>query len=425
VAGYPSYPAYPAHQAGAPLQPAEPVPVRVAVPEPARQRRATVAFRLILVIPHLFLLVFLAVAALVIAFLGWWGALVTGLLPEFAANYLTGFMRWNLRVQAYLYLLTDAYPPLTLDDVPYPVRLMVPERQRLNRAAVFFRCVLGIPAWVVAATVIEGAGCVLLFVAWLVTLLAGRLPRALHQALAAVLRYQIRMYSYYWMLTPAYPWGLLGDAPSGPGSPPPDARYGTPGYGTPGYGTAASVYGGYGGYRPNQTVFEPASWQLVLTSAARRLVVLILMLGVLTCAVDFARVGAAIQQARHITTANNAIDKLDSVYGTLTGEMGEWEARVTACDQNLGCVTKADGSAAAYFATFASDVRGTPMPPGSAGAANRVYADATQIAREYTELSQAANAGQYETTFNRIGLQQTINHFDQDFGALGTALNNT
>jgi hypothetical protein len=423
VAGYPSYPAYPAHQAGAPLQPASagPAPVRVAVPEPAPQRRATVAFRLILVIPHLFLLACLTVAAFVIAFLGWWGALFTGLLPEFAANYLTGFTRWNLRVQAYLYLLTDAYPPFTLDEVPYPVRLMVPERQRLNPAAVFFRFVLGIPAWVVAATVIEGAGSVLLFVAWLVTLIGGCLPRALHQALAAVLRYQIRMYSYYWMLTPAYPWGLFGDAPAGfsggPGYPPPEA-----GYGTPGYGTAASVYGGYG---PNQTVFEPASWQLVLSSAARRLVVLILVLGVLTYVVDFARVGAALHKAQNITTANNAIDKLDSVYGTLTGEMGEWEARVTACDQNLGCVTKADGNAATYFATFASDVRATPMPPGSASAANQVSADATQIAREYTELSQATNASQYETTFNRIGLQQTINHFDQDFAALGTALNNT
>ena len=217
------------------------------------------AFRLILVVPHMFLLFFLGIAALVVAFLGWWGALFTGRLPEFAVNYLSGFMRWVLRYQAYLYLLTDVYPPFTLDDVPeYPVRLAIPERQRLNRAAVFFRFILAIPGMIVSAVATEGASSLVLFVAWLIALVNGHLPRPLHQALTALLRYQIRFYCYYWMLTPAYPWGLFGDAPGMPpavagyalqdggyGAPPPG--YGNPGY-TPGYGTPASVYGAPGGY---------------------------------------------------------------------------------------------------------------------------------------------------------------------------------
>ena len=219
MSGYPSYPAYPAGTPGAPgapgaqLQLAEPDPVQVAAAEPARQRRATVAFRLILVVPHMFLLFFLGIAALVVAFLGWWGALFTGRLPEFAVNYLSGFMRWVLRYQAYLYLLTDVYPPFTLDDVPeYPVRLAIPERQRLNRAAVFFRFILAIPGMIVSTVATEGASSLVLFVAWLIALVNGHLPRPLHQALTALLRYQIRFYCYYWMLTPAYPWGLFGDA---------------------------------------------------------------------------------------------------------------------------------------------------------------------------------------------------------------------
>ena len=187
------------------------------------------------------------------------------MLPEFAVNYLSGFMRWVLRYQAYLYLLTDVYPPFTLDDVPeYPVRLAIPERQRLTRAAVFFRFILAIPGIIVSAVATEGASSLVLFVAWLIALVNGHLPRPLHQALTALLRYQIRFYCYYWMLTPAYPWGLFGDAPGMPpaaagdaaqdggyGAPPP-GYYGTPGYGnpgyTPGYGTPASVYGAPGGY---------------------------------------------------------------------------------------------------------------------------------------------------------------------------------
>jgi len=460
VTGYPSYPAYPAE---APLQLAEPAPVQVAVAETAAQRRATVAFRLILVIPHLFLLFFLAIATSVVAFIGWWGALFTARLPEFAVSYLSGFMRWYLRVRAYLFLLTDAYPPFTLDDAAgYPVRLAVAERGRLNRAAVFFRVILFIPAAIVSGVAVSGVSSILLFIAWLITLVAGQLPHSLHQALTAVLRYETRLYCYYCMLTPTYPWGLFGDAggvqpAAAPAQPAPDAWYGyggapgygapagyqasgyaapgygtpgappAPGYGTPGsvYGTPGSVYGAPGGYGPGHTVFQPASWQLILTSGAKRLLVLILVLGALTYVLDGVRFGAVIQRAQNISTANNAIDELNSSYNTLTGQMNQWQAAVTACDQNLTCVTKTDGNAAGYFTAFANSIRATPMPSGATTAASQAYADATQVAREYTELGQATSVAEYQATFNRIGLQQTLNHFDQDVNALGTALNNS
>lgn len=484
MSGYPSYPAYPAGAPGAPgapgaqLQLTGPDPVQVATAEPARQRRATVAFRLILVVPHMFLLFFLGIAAVVVAFLGWWGALFTGRLPEFAVNYLSGFMRWVLRYQAYLYLLTDVYPPFTLDDVPgYPVRLAIPERQRLNRAAVFFRFFLAIPGMIVSAVATEGASSLVLFVAWLIALVNGHLPRPLHQALTALLRYQIRLYCYYWMLTPSYPWGLFGDAPGmaraaagyapqdgGYGAPPPGygaapgygagpgfggapGYYGNPGYGnpgyTPGYGTPASVYGapggyGYGGpggygapggYGPGQTVFQPASWQLVLSKGARQLVVLFLVLGVLMGILNGASnafsLSSALQRAENASTANNAIGAVNSSYTTLQTKMNQWHYTVSACDQNLTCVTKADANAAAYFSAFAGQLSATPMPSGAAAAANQVYSDATRVAQEYAQLSQAANVAAYQDTFNRLGLQQSLNRFDQDFNALGTALDNS
>jgi len=442
MTGYPSYPAYPAGAPGAQLTLAEPDPVQVAVAEPARQGRATVAFRLILAIPHMFLLFFLAIAAFVVAFLGWWGALFTGRLPEFAVNYLTGFVRWVLRYQAYLYLLTDAYPPFTLDDVPeYPVRLAIPERQKLNRAAVFFRFFLAIPGWIVTAVVTEGAGSIVLFVTWLLALVNGHLPRPLHQALTALLRYQTRFYCYYWMLTPAYPWGLFGDTPAMPpaaaGYGPQDGGYGapSPGYGnagyTPGYGTPGSVYGapgGYGaqgGYGPGQAVFQPASWELVLSKSARQLVILFLVLGVLTGVFNGVSNSFSLSRAMDARTANNAINAINSSYNTLTTEMNRWHYTVSACDQNLTCVTKADANAATYFSDFASELRATAMPSGATAAANQLYADATGIAQEYAQLSQAPNVAGYQSTFNRLGLQQSLNRFDQDFDALGTALDNS
>jgi hypothetical protein len=432
VTGYPSYSAYPA---GPPLQLAQPAPVHIAVGESARQHRATVAFRLILVIPHLFLLCFLGIAAMVIAFLGWWGALFTGRLPEFAVTYLSGFIMWRLRVLAYLYLLTDVYPPFTLDDVPaYPVRLMVPEPQRLNRAAVFFRAILAIPAWIVAELVAYGAA-VVLFVAWLITLIAGRMPVALHQAFTAVLRYQTRLYGYLWMLTPAYPAGVFGDAPGAPpaiGNAGPSGGFGTsdPGYGTPGsvYGPPGGYgsYGAPGGYGPGHTEFQPASWQLVLTSGARRLIVLFLVLGLVVNVVNGVRNSALLSRAQSANTANNAINTLNSSYSTLKNNLVKSEDALTACDRNVTCVVKVEGNASAYFSAFGDQLRATPMPSSATAAdANTVESDAAQLARDYTKLGQATSISQYQSTLTSLGLQQLANRFDEDTDALGTALNNS
>jgi len=92
---------------------------------PAAQRRVTVAFRLILAVPHFIVLYALGIAASVVVIIGWFGALATGRLPDFAAAYLSGYLRWYCRTAAYLLLLTDEYPPFALDDTAYPVRVAV------------------------------------------------------------------------------------------------------------------------------------------------------------------------------------------------------------------------------------------------------------------------------------------------------------
>ena len=40
--------------------------------------------------------------------------LLTGEYPAGARDFLVGFYRYNLRVQAYVGLLTDQYPPFSL-----------------------------------------------------------------------------------------------------------------------------------------------------------------------------------------------------------------------------------------------------------------------------------------------------------------------
>jgi hypothetical protein len=469
VTGIPYYPPTTSPQLNGPM------PVQLAVAGSDRQRRATVAFRIILAVPHLFVIYFLSIAAGIITFLGWWGALFTGRLPDFAATYLTGFMRWNTRVQAYLMLLTDIYPPFALEDDPsYPVRITV-SQERQNRWGVFFRSILAIPAYIVTSVVSFGGGTIVIFIAWLITLITGKLPTSLHQAFTAVLRYSTRTWCYANLLTPTYPGGLFGDGPAGeapaPAPVPPEPGYGTPGYGTPGYGTPGYGTPGYGtpgygtpgygtpgygtpgygtpgygtpgygtpgygtpgaGYAagygaPQQPVFQPASWQMALTSAARRLLVLFIGLGVLLwggyVALYVAVVAHSVSSVNNVEMADNAISSMNSSYSTLSSKLSQWENATVACNKKLTCVTGADTTAASDFSKFASQLQATAMPSGATTAANQVYSDATKAAQDFTQLGQSTTTEQYQSTVTSTGLQQTLNQFDQDYNSLMSKLN--
>ncbi len=57
-----------------------------------------------------------------------------------------------------MFLLTDDYPPFSLEDVDYPVRTILPAGGPLNRVSVFFRIILAIPAFVFAQIVERARG---------------------------------------------------------------------------------------------------------------------------------------------------------------------------------------------------------------------------------------------------------------------------
>jgi hypothetical protein len=68
-------------------------PVLVAFAGPAPQSRLTVLIRLLMIIPYAIVLWAVTIAAYVLVIIGWFGALFTGRLPDFAAAYLTGYLR--------------------------------------------------------------------------------------------------------------------------------------------------------------------------------------------------------------------------------------------------------------------------------------------------------------------------------------------
>jgi Domain of unknown function (DUF4389) len=90
--------------------------VRVDVtPELTDRNRLTVAFRLILVIPQAFVLFFLFLGAVFCILVAFFAVLFTGKWPFALQDYVIKCQRWYVRVEAYTLLLTDQYPPFSLD----------------------------------------------------------------------------------------------------------------------------------------------------------------------------------------------------------------------------------------------------------------------------------------------------------------------
>ena len=201
---------------------------------PARQRRWTVLLRLILIIPQYVVLFIIGIAYLVVLVIGWFGALVMGRLPGWAHRFLTGFVRWEVRVSAYFYLLTDRYPPFSFEDEAYPVRPVLPANGRLNRWAVLFRFILFLPAALFGTIVMYGLVAPLLLVTWFIVLIGGEMPSALYWAYGALTRYLMRVHAFVAMLTSEYAWGMLGDRdPESSPYPPLTPPFGWPGDAVP------------------------------------------------------------------------------------------------------------------------------------------------------------------------------------------------
>jgi hypothetical protein len=95
----------------------EPQNVHLELPEPdtTRLNRWLPLVKWLLAIPHLIVLVFLWIGAVVAIVIAWFAILFTGRYPDGLFDFVVGVGRWNLRVVAYAFaLVTDDYPPFRL-----------------------------------------------------------------------------------------------------------------------------------------------------------------------------------------------------------------------------------------------------------------------------------------------------------------------
>lgn len=86
-------------------------PIAVRVEYPARMSRATVFFRLLLLVPHFFYSIGYSVFYAIVEFLTWWTILFLGRMTDGQFDTARSYCIYTGRLTAYALLLVDEYPP--------------------------------------------------------------------------------------------------------------------------------------------------------------------------------------------------------------------------------------------------------------------------------------------------------------------------
>ena len=92
-------------------------PVRIGIPPPKPEySRLNAGFRIIIGIPVILLSYVQGLIALVIAIIGWFAILFTGAMSDGLFNPLRSALAYQTRATAYFGLLTEDYPPFSLEE---------------------------------------------------------------------------------------------------------------------------------------------------------------------------------------------------------------------------------------------------------------------------------------------------------------------
>jgi hypothetical protein len=163
-----------------------------------------VAFRPLLVVPHLCWLALWAVLVAPAALAAWVVALALARVPAPLHHFLAAFVRTLAHVSAFLHLVGRPYPGFIGRERSYPIDLTIAPPARQHRLGVLARLALAFPALFIAS-VYALLALVVGVLAWCAALVTGRMPAGLRDLGAAALRYQAQTIGYVLLLTPRYP----------------------------------------------------------------------------------------------------------------------------------------------------------------------------------------------------------------------------
>jgi Domain of unknown function (DUF4389) len=182
-----------------------PHPIALEVGDDGSRSRLTVFFRLLLALPHLVWLGLWSIALWVVSIVNWVITLFAGRSPEALHRFASAFVRYDVHVFAFLFLIANPFPGFAGEPGSYPVDVTIEPRARQSRWVTGFRLLLAIPALLVSATL-----WITLFVlgvlGWFAALFTGRMPLGLRNLGAYILRYSAQLNAYAYLVTDRYPY---------------------------------------------------------------------------------------------------------------------------------------------------------------------------------------------------------------------------
>jgi hypothetical protein len=191
---------------------------------PEKRNRLTVFFRAICVIPHLIWACFYGFAAFLVVGIAWFAIVFTGRWPAGMYDFTAGFLRFLARLYAYMYLITDVFPPFDGGEHPeYPVQFHIPPpKESYSRLKTFFRAILLIPIYI-AQYILSLWLFVVSVALWFVAVITGSTPPALTEAMRMPMAFYLRATAYFCLVTEDWPPLDPGPgvAPQGPLAPVP------------------------------------------------------------------------------------------------------------------------------------------------------------------------------------------------------------
>ncbi len=185
------------------------------------RNRTTVAFRIILAIPHLIVASLWRELCELLAVIQWFIVVFTGKRNPGIWNLQQSYLYYNCRVIGYVTLLYDQYPAFGTDPGPVPVRSEILFEESADRLTTGLRLIWAIPAAIIGAVVGIGAY-VVMIISWFAIVITGKQSRGMWDFILKVLRFAFQLESYLLLMTDTYPkFGEGASTAVASASPPP------------------------------------------------------------------------------------------------------------------------------------------------------------------------------------------------------------
>lgn len=162
-----------------------------------------------IILPHVFLLLFVNLWGAILQFISWWIILFTGRYPQSFFEFQVGLIRWNIRLNARILNLTDGYPAFGINATDEYTAFEMNYPERLSRGTLLLKTFFGIfyvllpHGFILYFRTLWGM--ILAFLAFWAVLFTGKYPESWHDFNVNTIRWATRVNLYMGFMSDEYP----------------------------------------------------------------------------------------------------------------------------------------------------------------------------------------------------------------------------